>query len=133
VNLGLVFFMENPLYRSKSYFSGRNLTKFRQREREKKKEDHAHPESPEKKTTLHVHTHTQHFFFNENKKKQRKPTKKGEKKPTYPKIYTKILSKSTGLQSVCTRRGEEEDGRVDPGASSSSRSLFRSSLLLLIL
>jgi len=29
--MGHLFFMENPLYRSKSYFSGQNLAKFRQR------------------------------------------------------------------------------------------------------
>jgi hypothetical protein len=60
-------------------------------------------------------------------KRQRKPTKKGEKRPTYPKIYTKILPRPPGFRMYAQRRGEEEDGWVDPGASSSSRSLFRSS------
>jgi len=31
-----IFSMENPLYRSKSYFSGRNLARFRQKGKKKK-------------------------------------------------------------------------------------------------
>jgi hypothetical protein len=32
-NLGHLFFMENPLYRLKSYFAGRNLARSRQRKK----------------------------------------------------------------------------------------------------
>jgi len=40
-------------------------------------------------------------------KRQRKPTKKGEKRPTYPKIYTKILPRPPGFRMYAQRREEK--------------------------
>jgi hypothetical protein len=125
VNLGLVFFMENPLYRSKLYFSGRNLTEFCQRKKRKRKSILT-LKAP-KKQPSNVCTHTQnifYFIFMKILKNKENPQRKEKKRPTYPKICTKILPRPPGFRMYAQRRGEEEDGWVDPGASSSSRSLF---------
>jgi hypothetical protein len=54
-----------------------------------------------------MYTHAQHIvYFLMKIKKQRKPTKKGEKKPTYPKIYTKILPRPLGFRMYA--QGEEK-------------------------
>jgi len=64
--------MENPLYRSKSYFSGRNLTKFRQREREKKKKNQTHPKNPKKKKNKKINTKKKQIKIKKKKKKKTK-------------------------------------------------------------
>jgi hypothetical protein len=65
-----------------------------------------------------MYTHTTFYFFNENYfKKEENPQIKEEKKPTHPKIYTKILPRPPGFRMYAQRRGRTEGRAGRTGGS----------------
>jgi hypothetical protein len=101
--------MENPLYRSKSYFSGQNLTKFYQKNREKKrKKTILTLKAPKKQPSMYTHNIFLYFYGN---KKTKKTHKERRKKSPHTQKYT-LKSFQDHRASECMHKERRRGGRV---------------------